>query len=843
MRVAAWVLVTVSALSGCSCGGGSDGDAGDGGVACSPEEECGGVCCDEAQVCNADTQLCEVDCAAELEACGVGAAAICCAAGDFCADGACVAECGALNECGNECCSAEQVCAPIGDSGAMGCVAMCEQESQRCGASLEICCSADELCLGNACEPLGDACEVSEECPVGFYCLPSEGRCISRDAVNVCEFMPPVGPLQPEIGCEWRPEAEANPQYPLSAQVVMTPSVANLTDDNGDGVTDTKDIPDLVFVSFDRSVEGCCTANGILRIVSGECDANGRLPTIATLYDPNDAENFPSVGNSTGIALGNLHPDSMTDQRAPEIVATEKHGGTIAWTRVSSDGKQWAKLWYSPEPGRQITHNNGGAAQPFLVDLDKDGAPEVVIGNVVLNGLTGAVKWDGRVTVPGGGIGINAFLGPNSTAADIDVDGYPEVIAGNTVYDGRTGAEKWTYTYVGDNSACGAGTGTNCDGFNAVGNFDADDEGEVVIVRRGEVFVLEHDGTLKHRVAIPVDDAGANESGPPTIADFDGDGRAEVGTAGADFYVVVDFDCLADPLPAECDSPGILWKVANDDDSSRSTGSSVFDFEGDGSAEVVYADETSFRVFDGKTGTVLLEDLYHYSNTRMEMPVIADIDNDGKTEIVIPAAPKDGELDGSGALRAGIVVWEAADNNWVRTRRIWNQHSYHVTNISEDGQVPRYEEPNWLNGRLNNFRQNVQPDGLFDAPDLVVVGATRESCSADGSVQIGIEVRNDGAIGVAPGIPIYVTATKYDGTGADVGTEVLGVAVTKTRLLPGQSEVVLLDAMFAGGFADFATFTVHILVDDDGMGGSVYNECLEDNNDLTSEPFAVCALG
>ena len=31
----------------------------------------------------------------------------------------------------------------------------------------------------------------------------------------------------------------------------------------------------------------------------------------------------------------------------------------------------------------------------------------------------------------------------------------------------------------------------SCDGFNAVGNFDDDPEGEVVIVRQGEVFVIE----------------------------------------------------------------------------------------------------------------------------------------------------------------------------------------------------------------------------------------------------------------------------------------------------------------------------------------------------------------
>ena len=75
---------------------------------------------------------------------------------------------------------------------------------------------------------------------------------------------------------------------------------------------------------------------------------------------------------------------------------------------------------------------------------------------------------DGRVTVSGSaGIGNNAPLGPASTVADLNLDGSPEVIAGNTVYDGRTGAEIWTYAYSGSASGCQGSL--PCDGFNAVG--------------------------------------------------------------------------------------------------------------------------------------------------------------------------------------------------------------------------------------------------------------------------------------------------------------------------------------------------------------------------------------
>ncbi|MEZ4340537.1 MAG: VCBS repeat-containing protein [Sandaracinaceae bacterium] len=100
----------------------------------------------------------------------------------------------------------------------------------------------------------------------------------------------------------------------------------------------------------------------------------------------------------------------------------------------------------------------------------------------------------------------------------------------------------------------------------------------------------------------------------------------------------------------------------------------MFDFEGDGAAEVVYADENSFRIFDGRTGRVLYQDDCTSSNTRLEMPIV-DVDNDGKSEVVIP------EPNRSSVDLGGIEIWEDAENNWVRTRRVWNQHTYHVTNI------------------------------------------------------------------------------------------------------------------------------------------------------------------
>ena len=175
---------------------------------------------------------------------------------------------------------------------------------------------------------LGAECTVTEECELDELCEPGLGRCVPRTAVEVCEFRPPVGEFNPVVACRWLPTDTRTG----SVDVVMTPSVANLTDDNGDGLTDTNDIPDIVLVSFNGLNDGCCTPNGTLRVVSGLCNEDGSMRTIATITDR-------FIDNSTGIALGNLHPDTMADERAPEIVATRQNAGTIAYRRTAEIGR------------------------------------------------------------------------------------------------------------------------------------------------------------------------------------------------------------------------------------------------------------------------------------------------------------------------------------------------------------------------------------------------------------------------------------------------------------------------------------------------------------------------
>ncbi|MBW2703266.1 MAG: VCBS repeat-containing protein [Deltaproteobacteria bacterium] len=816
------IFFGMALVVGCS----DDTNGGDGGVfdgdaglppECESDEDCkdefcvGGQCvecrfradCAEGEVCLVGD--CVTDCPAD-DRCETGGT---CCPGDWeCLEGVCRAPC-AGERCGafgELCCGGDELCQEN------QCLLDCGNR-ERCGADMRTCCEAGQICYAAECVNSDQHCVMQSDCPTGYVCERDLGICIPEEIVGDCLYHPPEGEFTPLVECRWT--ADSGGLDPNRKDIVMAPVVANLTDDNSDGKTNTFDTPDIAFISYDRPGDGCCNQNGTLRIVSGRCRADGGMTTIFET-------NTPALDNSGGLAIGDLDGDGV-----PEIVGVLNNSGnpqgTVAFRRTAADGGAWEVMWTQSQYPTWNVHTRGGA-QPALADMDADGHPEVIVGNVVLNGQNGNLVFDGVVTSGGaGGIGNNAFLGPVSCVADIDNDGFLELLAGNSVYE-HTGDLKWTYTYTTENSECNGSL--PCDGYNAVGNFDDDSFGEVVIVRQGEVFVIEHTGVLKARIPIPIDDCPYNESGPPTVADFDGDGFPEIGTAAADFYVVVDLDCLVEPLPAACLSSGVLWAVPNQDCSSRVTASSVFDFEGDGRAEVIYADEQTFRILKGSDGTELFRDASHQSHTRLEMAVIADVDNDGNTEVLIVS---NRDNDGNGA--PGLRVWGDQQDNWVFTRRIWNQHSYNVTNVTETGGIPTTPDQNWSHDHLNNFRQNTQGEGLFYAPDLVTINLTA-TCLPGGALHIAFDVMNQGSRMVSDGLPVSVYV---DGT-------ILDTVFTSKSLLPGQLEHFALSYQLEGELLT-APFPLRVEADDQGDGNGIHNECEDGGEDNNGRELASISCG
>ena len=112
------------------------------------------------------------------------------------------------------------------------------------------------------------------------------------------------------------------------------------------------------------------------------------------------------------------------------------------------------------------------------------------------------------------------------------------------------------------------------------------------------------------------------------------------------------------------------------------------------------------------------------SATRLEYPIIADVDVDGKAEIVVVA---NGALFGP---NAGIFVYGTPSERWVPTRSLWNQYTYHITNINDDGTIPRRETNNWET--FNNYRQNVLIDGcVYALPDLTASFVRKQTVGSE----------------------------------------------------------------------------------------------------------------
>lgn len=555
---------------------------------------------------------------------------------------------------------------------------------------------------------------------------------------------PTVGSFTPVV--EWTKDRWS--VDPSSNNVMMMPAVGSLTDDDGDGDADADDVPDIVVITYGSL--------GTLRAVTG--DDGTEIFSVAD----------QQLQGQGGVALGDIDGDGWTD-----IVAMTS-GGVKAFDAAGT------LMWTSSSVARNIY---GTSDNPAISDMDGDGRVEIIVGSAILDDRGRIV---GQGTHGMGGVdGQN--VGTTSFAVDIDGDGEQEVVTGNALYQ-RDGTAIW---FNGQP-----------DGYPAVGNFDADDRGEIVVSSGGRVRLLDDDGSVLCSAAIPGTGGSTYYGGPPTVADFDGDGEAEFALAAGSRYSVFEADC------------SVKWQATTQDASSGNTGSSVFDFEGDGLAEAVYADETRLWVFNGPDGAVKLESTEHSNATWLEYPAIADVDGDGQAEIVV--ANTSGHY--------GITVFGDADGSWREGRRVWNQHAYHITNVDDDGGIPRSPDRNWLT--YNNFRSgDLAPGGGYSGPDLVVQvsDVCIDEC-ADERLTVWVVVGNAGFLDVEEDIHLELYGELDNGSLRLLDETTITETIPAGRRLEG---VTFALESVPRGLVD----VIAIVDEGNGAGVGLVTECIEDNNE------------
>ncbi|MFH1434316.1 MAG: VCBS repeat-containing protein [Pseudomonadota bacterium] len=750
---------------------------------------CAGVCCGADEVCINDLccpagRKCGDQCCWETEQCGADGCVpcltslcggLCCPDGEECWLGVCCAE---DNKCAGACCEDGFACVR-GE-----CLIDCGG-NVRCG---DLCCEASQVCYLEGCLLPGGTCESHFDCGEDEYCEPSIGRCLPlAEGDETCEYRPPVEEFSPTMEWHWEGYS-GNPDF---HNVLSLPLAGDV---DGDG------LPEIVVTAYNDDCH-----NGLAVVLNGE--------------DGSEAWAIDDLGFRFDAAAHGALADVDGDLKA-EIVLPLCSGGVALF---DDNGDH---LWTYEEGTAATALYTGGVA---IGDINKDGSPDIVFGGAV-------IEANGGLLADYGPLGSNWDTTDGRSAYipslyDMNADTILDLVGGGRVLSGADGSALLDLEVPGH-------------GFTAVGDFGSNGSLEIVSISSGSLYVLAAlDGAILMSSPIPTPGIDAclseNRGGAPTIADFDNDGEPEIAAAGCGFYTVYDLACTPEGDPALCPSgrlDGILWSMETRDYSSSATGSSVFDFEADGKAEVLYNDECHLRAYEGSTGRVIFE-VANSSRTGTEYPVIADVDGDGSAEIVVGANDDQIIRDACEVGTHGVFVYGDSLSNWVRTRPVWNEHAYHVTNVNADGSVPIEEEPNFSADGLNNFRQNVQTEGIFNTSNLVPADMQAEDLYCPGRYIIKVRVVNLGSAGVGAGVPVGF----YEGTPAGVHT-LLGMSTTREVLLPGMSELVSF-TWEVPPEEERSEFTFYAVVDDVEASGTeiAVHECNEDDN-VSATVDVICTV-
>jgi len=468
--------------------------------------------------------------------------------------------------------------------------------------------------------------------------------------VGPCSQKAPPDAFEAELQWSWTgPDGDTD--------TLVIPLVANLTDDDANGRIDLCDTPDVLVVAGPSPpwplsqgipparLYALDGATGAQHWVSERAIRAAVTPALADI----DGDDEVEIVALEPMALPDVAPH-------PSRLVVFEADGSLAFT--------------GPD-----VFDSTGADAVALADLDADGDAEIMVADRVLD-------HEGRLSFVAPGVGPIAEEPLMPLAVDLDRDDDLEVLWGRAAYH-HDGTPLWANAELRH-------------GYAHVADFDVDGEPDVVVTTEEGIAVLAADGTPRLVDARPVGlPSGAQAwRRPAAIHDIDGDRRPELlMSAGAEFLALrLDLGALSvDPL----------WTAPVVDSLGAAAGT-AFDFLGDGTAEAIYADERRLYAFDEAGEPVL--DVARSSVTLHEHPVVADVDNDGSAEVLVGS-----NVGTNGATAPTLMVLGDAGNRWVQARRIWNQHTYHVTNVTEDGLLPAPERHHWL--RTNTFRTNAQLEG------------------------------------------------------------------------------------------------------------------------------------
>jgi choice-of-anchor A domain-containing protein len=441
----------------------------------------------------------------------------------------------------------------------------------------------------------------------------------------------PIKPFALEEKWHWN-SSDFLPEY---NQVISTPIVVQLNDDNGDGFIDNSDVSDIVVTTYKDNL---FYKTGLVRALSG--------------VDGTELWNYANGGvfsdTRHSLAAADLDGDGfveiITNDQTSDVLQVINHLGEVK--------KEFIKVG---KPNGEIT----------LTDINNDGVIEIIAGNNVFSYETGFMFLTNDKAL-------------SSTSFDSNSNGNQEVFAGGGLYDSN-GVQLWQYGESGSMW------------FSAIANLDDDLDPEIIVSNpslnpdEGQLAALDHNGNLKWKVSNP-QNLGGGVQAVSSFLGVDEIGIVHAGENAVDMY----------------DKDGQLrWSVTNENTSWR-LGVSGFDFNGDGIDEVIVQNRLSVRILNSLDGSVLAK-VENSTLALWEYPLVVDLAGDNDAELIVTSNNSKADY----SINNGVTVYGSVEGSlpWKNATRIWNQHSFHQTNIGQDGKVPTVELPSWLNN--NTYRSST----------------------------------------------------------------------------------------------------------------------------------------
>lgn len=325
----------------------------------------------------------------------------------------------------------------------------------------------------------------------------------------------------------------------------------------------------------------------------GDVDGNGRRELLgqlrgsSILFEQTSRTASPMtsvkfVDSTSGDFYASGFYDFDKDGRDEVIARTEPRAGVDGYYFVAGwDGstlRQLAQLPNPTPPASDEAQNQLGSSESAVGDFDGDGNPEILYGDNDADFIVYERQPDGTFTFRWSDLNEGEEGSRMVAAGDLDGDGRDEVIVGYHSRslmnaDNEYDAPLWTIKVF---ELDAAGTATllwstevaylrATDIFRAglsAGDLDGVPGAELAISVFPNLYVLRWDPVA--RTMVPLWWHGGSISNRPIIADFDRDGRAEVGTGDGQRIRFFQIDSAAAPL-----APGGIHAWATSDTSAH----------------------------------------------------------------------------------------------------------------------------------------------------------------------------------------------------------------------------------------------------------------------------------